>query len=106
MQLMPQTARRVGVENSFDAEENIRGGVRYLSELLQMFGGDVPLALAAYNAGEGRVSRLLVAKRTKSFSGIAGALPAETRMYVPKVCAPIATRTGIAPEKIPSPRRD
>jgi hypothetical protein len=57
MQLMPLTARRFGVGDSFNAEENIRGGVRYLSELLQMFRGDVSLALAAYNAGEGAVQK-------------------------------------------------
>lgn len=71
MQLMPQTARRFGVGDSFDAEENIRGGVRYLSELLQTFRGDVALALAAYNAGEGAVQKH-------------GGVPpyAETREYV------------------------
>lgn len=55
MQLMPGTARRYGVADSFDAHENIRGGVKYLSDLLAMFRGDVSLALAAYNAGEGAV---------------------------------------------------
>lgn len=57
MQLMPDTARRFGVVNSFDARENIGGGVRYLRVLLRMFQGDVPLALAAYNSGEGTVRR-------------------------------------------------
>lgn len=57
MQLMPATARRYGVANSFDPVENIRGGVAYLSDLLDMFSGDVVRALAAYNAGEGAVQR-------------------------------------------------
>src|SRR5438105_9314744 len=55
MQLMPETARRYGVKKIFDPEENIRGGVHYLADLLQMFPHDLPRALAAYNAGENAV---------------------------------------------------
>ncbi len=55
MQLMPETARRYGVLNVFDPEENIRGGVHYLADLLQLFPKDLPRALAAYNAGENAV---------------------------------------------------
>jgi soluble lytic murein transglycosylase-like protein len=58
MQLMPQTARRLAVKDSFDALQNIDGGVRYLKYLLTVFGDQDPrLALAAYNAGEGAVMR-------------------------------------------------
>jgi len=55
MQLMPETARRYGVKSILDPEENIRGGVRYLGDLLAMFHNDLPRALAAYNAGENAV---------------------------------------------------
>ena len=55
MQLMPGTARRLGVRKPFDAAENIRGGTQYMRQLMDMFGGKVDLVLASYNAGEGAV---------------------------------------------------
>ena len=57
MQLMPATARRFGVGNAFDAAQNIRGGVQYLAFLLKRFNGDLSLAAAGYNAGEGAVDK-------------------------------------------------
>ena len=57
MQLMPATARRFGVRDPLDPAQNIAGGARYLSFLLDMFDQDAVLALAAYNAGEGAVTR-------------------------------------------------
>jgi len=74
MQLMPGTAQELKVVNSFDPLENIRGGVKYLRFLLDTFRGDVPLALAAYNAGLSKVARY-------------GGIPPyeETRNYVARV---------------------
>jgi len=57
MQLMPKTARSLNVKNPFDPQQNVDAGVRHLKYLLQNYGGDVSLTLAAYNAGEGAVAR-------------------------------------------------
>jgi soluble lytic murein transglycosylase-like protein len=81
MQLIPDTARRFGVRNSFDASQNIRGGMAYLRWLLAYFEGDVALTLAGYNAGEGAVDRYL------------GVPPyAETRNYVLKIMLSLGGR--------------
>jgi soluble lytic murein transglycosylase-like protein len=74
MQLMPATARRFGVTNSFDPTQNIGGGVQYLSWLLKRYNGDLTLAAAGYNAGEGAVDRY---KGVPPYS--------ETRRYVERV---------------------
>jgi len=75
MQLMPGTARRFGVSKAFDPSENIRGGTQYLRDLLRMFNGQVDLALASYNAGEGRV--ISYGNKVPPFQ--------ETRDYVKKI---------------------
>src|SRR5687767_10301826 len=75
MQLMPDTARRYGVQNSWDPADNINGGVKYLKDLLQMFEGNLELAVAAYNAGENAVIRH--GRKIPPY--------AETVHYVPKV---------------------
>lgn len=75
MQLMPRTARHYGVTNLYDPAQNIRCGARYLRDLLDLFDGDVKLALAAYNAGETAVMRY--GNRIPPFR--------ETSEYVPRV---------------------
>ncbi len=57
MQLMPATARSLNVSNPFDPQQNVDAGVRHLKKLLESYGGDVRLSLAAYNAGAGAVAR-------------------------------------------------
>jgi soluble lytic murein transglycosylase-like protein len=86
MQLIPSTARRFGVTDVFDPVENIRGGAKYLRYLLDLYGGDYALTLAAYNAGEAAVARY-------------GDVPpfAETRNYVRLVGERLAAGQAAAP---------
>jgi soluble lytic murein transglycosylase-like protein len=91
MQLIPATARRFGVSDALDPLENIQGGVKYLRYLLDLYDGDYPLVLAAYNAGEGAVTRY-------------GGVPPfpETRNYLQRVARnleqtrPAAGKSGVA----------
>ncbi|OFI06235.1 soluble lytic murein transglycosylase precursor [Clostridium acetireducens DSM 10703] len=80
MQLMPGTAKEVGVNDPYDIEQNINGGTKYLKGLLDMYGNCKELALAAYNSGPGTLKYRGV-KNTKDISK----LPYETRDYVKKV---------------------
>lgn len=97
MQLMPETARRFGVPDSFDPMQNIQGGAKYLKYLLELYKGDYPRVLAAYNAGEKAVARY-------------GGIPpyAETINYVARVqrgidaIKPAAAKLSPAPENKPA----
>lgn len=76
MQLIPKTARQLGVNDAFDPEQNIDGGVRHLKYLLEQYRGNLPLSLAAYDAGEGAVER---------YNGIPPYQ--ETRQYVRRIAS-------------------
>jgi membrane-bound lytic murein transglycosylase D len=106
-QLKSDTAHDLGLstflpDERTDPDKSARAAAQYLKGLGRQF-GSWPLAFAAYNAGSGRVRRLLEERHATDFAGIADALPAGTRMYVPKVCALIAVRAGVPPEKIQKP---
>ena len=92
MQLVPATAQRFGVANPFDPKQNLEGGVTYLRYLLNLFGGDLALSLAAYNAGENAVLRR-------------GGIPwiTETQNYVRKVTELYSPRTLVPPAKQQKP---
>lgn len=107
-QFMPGTATDMGLrlkpfDERADPRKSARAAATYLRQLHSQF-GSWPLALAAYNAGPGRVGRLLRSKQVTSYSAIADSLPSETRMYVPKVMATVAVRTGITPQNLAAPR--
>lgn len=84
MQLMPGTAKEMGVQNSFDVRENVEGGVRYLRKMMDLFGQDERLALAAYNAGPGAV---------KKYGGVPPYK--ETRNYVDKILTDYAAKKTV-----------
>ena len=99
-QLMPETAKSLGLrrwpfDQRYQPQPSAQAAAKYLRRLHSQF-GDWRLALAAYNAGEGRVRGLLNRNQTRSFDSIATQLPAETQMYVPKVEATILRREGVS----------
>lgn len=86
MQLMPETALHYGVENAFSPGENIRGGARYLRDLIDRYGNNLELVLAAYNAGEAAVERY--GRTVPPFQ--------ETRAYVPRVMSAYSSLRQLA----------
>lgn len=108
-QLMPATAKSLGLrrwpfDQRYQPEPSARAAARYLKRLHAQF-GDWQLALAAYNAGEGKVRGLLSRNNARSFEEIATRLPAETQMFVPKVEATILRREGMSLEKLVVPAK-
>jgi soluble lytic murein transglycosylase-like protein len=107
-QLMPDTAKRFGLslwprDQRYQAEPNATASARYLKYLYDRF-KDWRLALAAYNAGEGTVQKLLDRYKTDNYDAIAGYLPAETQMYVPRIEAILLQREGADLEQLSAPQ--
>jgi membrane-bound lytic murein transglycosylase D len=106
-QLMPATARRFGlstfpVDERNHPEKSARAAARYLRFLYGRF-DSWPLAVAAYNSGEGRLRDAMKATGGRTFEAVAPGLPIETRMYVPKVAAVVSVREGIEDLRLPGP---
>ncbi|HXR34743.1 MAG TPA: lytic transglycosylase domain-containing protein [Candidatus Binataceae bacterium] len=104
MQLIPATARRFGVADVFNPADNIQGGARYLKYLLDLYGGNYPLALAAYNAGEGAVAKYGMVppyRETENYVKLVGrrveeAFKAAGAKVAPEVKPPHAAADGVS----------
>lgn len=107
MQLMPGTAKALGVTDAYDARQNIMGGAAYLSQLLEEFGGDVKLTAAAYNAGPGNVSKYgglppfketenYVAAVMKNYSDYSDGLLPDGSLILPASSANISPPTPVS----------
>ena len=106
-QLMPDTAKRFGLslwprDQRYQPEPSAAAAAQYLKYLHDRF-KDWRLALAAYNAGEGTVQKLLARYKTDNYDAIAQHLPAETQMYVPRVEATLRRREGATLEQLSTP---
>jgi hypothetical protein len=112
MQLMPQTASILGVRNSFDPRENIDGGVRHLRAMIDRFPHSLPLAIAAYNAGERAVAQYgkippypetqdYVSKVMRFYGGVEGGTTPPTRIYQTVGADGTVTYTNIPPRGRP-----
>lgn len=104
-QLMPDTAKQYGLrtwplDERLRTDDSAHAAGKYLNHLHQQFHG-WPLAIAAYNAGEGTVKNLLKRHKAQTYDAIATRLPAETQMFVPKVEATISRREGVKLSELP-----
>ncbi len=107
-QFMPATAKEFGLstflpDERTNPEKSARAAAQFLKQLHARF-NDWPLAIAAYNAGGGRVSRTLTRQKATTFAEISPTLPSETRMYVPKVLATMEVRAGVKLAQLQPPR--
>jgi membrane-bound lytic murein transglycosylase D len=107
-QLMPATAKRFGLslwprDQRYQPEPSATASAQYLKYLHDRF-NDWRLTLAAYNAGEGTVQKLLDRYKTRSYDDIAEHLPAETQMYVPRIEAVLLQREGANLEQLSTPQ--
>ena len=108
-QFMPRTAESLGLtlrprDERLNPGKSAEAAATYLKMLYRRF-DTWPLTLAAYNAGQGRVSKLLKKHDASTFDEISAYLPSETRMYVPKVFATIKLREGIEAQSLPAPAK-
>ncbi len=106
-QLMPGTAKSLGLslrpsDQRQQPDKSALAAAKYLRYLYDRF-KDWPLALAAYNAGEGRIRSLLEQHKARTFDQIAIHLPVETQMYVPKLEATLRRREGVDLSQLPAP---
>jgi soluble lytic murein transglycosylase-like protein len=103
MQLMPGTARDLGVRQAYNPKENIEGGTRYLKDMLDRYGGSVPMALAAYNYGPGNIDKgRSLPKETRNYLKTIGQMYPKRR--VSQAAPPKARRPAPAPAPLP-PRK-
>lgn len=101
MQLMPATARELGVRDPFDPEQNVMGGAKYMNQLLKRYDGDTKLALAAYNAGMGNIDKAIKLAGTRDADTVLATLPRvtgkhskETQGYVHNISGYYAAYAG------------
>lgn len=90
-QLMPGTAAGLGVTDPYDVRQNLEGGAQYLKDQLEAFGGNLPLAYAAYNAGPGTVNSAINQAGSTNWSAVKGYLPEETQNYVDSISSMLET---------------
>lgn len=105
MQLMPETARSLGVTDPYSVDQNIMGGVKYLSQQLSKYGSN-ELALAAYNAGPGAVDNAIRNAGSTNWAAVSQYLPTETQNYVPSILGKVKSNNQGAGKQTAAQRTD